>query len=145
MNAGDQAFQSRMADAVRRVGGVSAMAERTGLSRGVIHKYLNGESEPSRDRLVAIAKAADVNVGWLAAGCVEVSSSTAAAAPLNKEVLRSVIAFVEAWLKQNRRQMDPEKKAEIVMEFYGMAAEDIAAGRPPPDERRMSTFLRLVG
>jgi transcriptional regulator with XRE-family HTH domain len=53
---------------VELAGGIALMSRKCGLSRGVIHKYLKGESEPSRPRLVALARAAGVRVEWLATG-----------------------------------------------------------------------------
>lgn len=38
------------------------------MSGVMVGKYASGESEPSRDKLIALAKAADVNVLWLATG-----------------------------------------------------------------------------
>lgn len=42
-------------------------AERAGLSQSGLHKILHG-SEPTLETLIAVAKAAGVSVGWLAAG-----------------------------------------------------------------------------
>lgn len=45
-----------------------SFARRTGLSETVMRKYLSGESTPNVERLVSIASAAGVSVGWLTAG-----------------------------------------------------------------------------
>ncbi len=42
--------------------------ERTGVSPSAFRKWLRGDAEPSRERLVALAQAAGVSVGWLAGG-----------------------------------------------------------------------------
>jgi phage repressor protein C with HTH and peptisase S24 domain len=39
-----------------------------GVSPSAFRKWLRGEAEPSRERLVALAEAASVSVGWLARG-----------------------------------------------------------------------------
>jgi phage repressor protein C with HTH and peptisase S24 domain len=44
------------------------LAKATGVSPSAFRKWLKGEAEPSRERLVALAEAASVSVGWLARG-----------------------------------------------------------------------------
>jgi phage repressor protein C with HTH and peptisase S24 domain len=44
------------------------LAKATGVSPSAFRKWLKGVAEPSRDRLVALAEAAGVNVSWLAQG-----------------------------------------------------------------------------
>jgi len=61
-------LSARMDAASNRAGGPAKLAERAGLSPSVIRKYQRGESDPSRERLVAIAEAAGVNLLWLATG-----------------------------------------------------------------------------
>lgn len=73
-----RSFPERVSEAARLAGGVSVLAERTGLSRQVIGKYIRGESDPSRERLVLLADAAAVRVEWLAAGRGPVTGSETA-------------------------------------------------------------------
>jgi phage repressor protein C with HTH and peptisase S24 domain len=44
------------------------LARAVGVSPSAFRKWLRGEAEPSRERLVALADAASVNIGWLAKG-----------------------------------------------------------------------------
>ena len=44
------------------------LAKATGVSPSAFRKWLKGEAEPSRDRLVALASAAGVDLAWLAQG-----------------------------------------------------------------------------
>ena len=44
------------------------LAKATGVSPSAFRKWLKGEAEPSRDRLVALASAAGVELAWLAQG-----------------------------------------------------------------------------
>lgn len=48
-----------------------SVAAACGMSDTVLRKYLNGESTPNVERLVAIAKSLDVTVEWLATGNAE--------------------------------------------------------------------------
>jgi len=63
-----QGFQNRIERLCEIVGGPGELAQKSHLSRRVIDKYRNGASDPSRERLAALARAADVRVGWLATG-----------------------------------------------------------------------------
>jgi len=64
----DPAFAARIERLCEMVGGASALAQKSGLSRRVIDKYVAGGSDPSRQRLVSLADAAGVSVQWLATG-----------------------------------------------------------------------------
>jgi DNA-binding phage protein len=64
----DAGFVARVHQVVEMSGGISNLSRKSQLSRAVIHKYLNGESDPSRARLVALARAAEVDLEWLATG-----------------------------------------------------------------------------
>ena len=64
----DLKFMERIQMTVNSVGGQAAMAAATGLSKSVISKYVNGHSEPDRQRLIAIANAASVDLAWLTGG-----------------------------------------------------------------------------
>lgn len=61
-------FQLRLREIVRRAGGQQSLADRSGVAKRTIAKYVSGESEPSLGRLIALAEAADVSVEWLATG-----------------------------------------------------------------------------
>jgi len=66
----DTAFMDRLRQAIDRAtgGSVGAFAQLSGVPPSTIHKYLARGSEPGRMTLLRIANAAQVSVGWLAAG-----------------------------------------------------------------------------
>jgi len=64
----DISFAERMKVLVEKAGSAEKLASKAGMSSRVIGKYLNGESDPSRSRLVALANAAEVDLVWLAVG-----------------------------------------------------------------------------
>jgi phage repressor protein C with HTH and peptisase S24 domain len=65
----DQAgFAARLQHVVRQWPSADRLAKATGVSPSAFRKWLKGGAEPSRDRLVALAEAAGVNVAWLAQG-----------------------------------------------------------------------------
>lgn len=63
----DSDFAARVRLLVNRVGGSAELARRARLSRQMVDKYAAG-SEPSRESLLALARAGEVSLEWLAAG-----------------------------------------------------------------------------
>jgi phage repressor protein C with HTH and peptisase S24 domain len=65
----DQAgFVARLQLVVQQWPSADRLANATGVSPSAFRKWLKGVAEPGRDRLVALAEAAGVNVSWLAQG-----------------------------------------------------------------------------
>ncbi|MBA5955836.1 helix-turn-helix domain-containing protein [Pseudomonas lactis] len=69
-SAGYAGFPERLREIVEKQG-VRGLSLKSGLSEGVIRKYMNGESYPTLDRLDKLAKAANASLSWLAFGAVE--------------------------------------------------------------------------
>jgi phage repressor protein C with HTH and peptisase S24 domain len=63
----DEAFIERLHLIAERVGSVGALARRAGISHSGFSRYTAG-GEPSRKVLMALARAADVDLAWLATG-----------------------------------------------------------------------------
>ena len=96
--AGKGTFPDRVAEAARLAGGVVTLATRTGLTRQVIGKYMRGESDPSRERLVALADAAGVSVEWLAAGRGPMRvGGTPSAQPTHGDPKERFKAWLDGW------------------------------------------------
>lgn len=64
----EQCFSERVKAIVGLVGSAEKLARLAGMSARIIGKYLAGESDPTREKLVALANAAKVNIAWLADG-----------------------------------------------------------------------------
>ncbi len=64
----DLGFARRIESIIEDAGGPVEFARKTGFSRAVVDKYKNGISDPSRSRLVAMARVANVSLEWLATG-----------------------------------------------------------------------------
>jgi phage repressor protein C with HTH and peptisase S24 domain len=62
------AFVARLHAILRHWPSADRLARAMGVSPSAFRKWLKGEAEPSRERLVALADAASVPVGWLARG-----------------------------------------------------------------------------
>ena len=62
------AFVGRLQTILRHWPSADRLARAVGVSPSAFRKWLRGEAEPSRERLVALADAAGVGVAWLAKG-----------------------------------------------------------------------------
>ncbi|MEO0869591.1 MAG: LexA family transcriptional regulator [Cyanobacteria bacterium J06642_11] len=76
---------------------IRSFARECGFSDTVLRQYLNGNSEPTRPVLLAIARAADVSLEWLAAGQTASENSTDILA--KKYIYKETLAFEADWLK----------------------------------------------
>jgi SOS-response transcriptional repressor LexA len=75
---------------------IRGFARECGFSDTVLRQYLNGQSEPTRPALLAMARTANVSVEWLASGQVPTSDQALAASYIFKEPL----AFKASWLQE---------------------------------------------
>ena len=67
-SAGQAGFVARLQLVAAEWPSADRLAKATGVSASAFRKWLRGEAEPSRDRLVALATAAGVSLAWLAQG-----------------------------------------------------------------------------
>lgn len=63
-----EGFSERVMMLAQNVGGIMELAKRADLSHQVVRKYVRGVSDPSRQRLIALARAGNVRLEWLATG-----------------------------------------------------------------------------
>jgi phage repressor protein C with HTH and peptisase S24 domain len=64
----DPSLQLRLDQILKHFASVAALARVIGVSDNAIYKWLSGRGQPSVSNLVALAKAAEVSVEWLATG-----------------------------------------------------------------------------
>ncbi|MGG6296287.1 helix-turn-helix domain-containing protein [Leptolyngbya sp. AN02str] len=64
----DEGFVSRLKLLIAQFGSARAFARECSVSESAIRKWKDGISEPTRDKLIAMADAAGVSVEWLATG-----------------------------------------------------------------------------
>lgn len=140
----DHTFVRRMEQLVEMVGGRAQLAAKSGLSRSVIDKYLQGASEPSRPRLVALANAGPVSVAWLATG--EGSASKPGgkeglrpSVELDKWLFSRIIAGIRRTYKKTGAHLPPENEVELGLEIYYR----ISAFAKSQDEKRGALLMAL--
>src|SRR5580692_5838956 len=66
--ADKSAFVERLKTILQHWPSADRLARAMGVSPSAFRKWLKGEAEPSRERLVALADAAKVSIAWLAKG-----------------------------------------------------------------------------
>lgn len=131
------AFRERLQTCVVRTGGKpNNLAKASGIPLNTLLRYFNG-SEPSREKLVQIADAAKVPVGWLAAGdLVGVDKSLGDSVPSTvAEKQRYGDGYVQApWImgsirdtKGNRIIQYADKSAWLPFEFI---SDGVKGGNP---------------
>ena len=120
-------FAERMEIATVRAGGPSALARSSNVPLRSLAGYRRGQTEPDVSRLVAIAQASDVRVGWLAAGEGEMepgasrtSDATLPSSGPNSDLdfLRDVVQALEEALEIRGAALAPDKKGEAVVLLY---------------------------
>lgn len=112
-------FAERMTRAAQMAGNATKLAEATGISRRAIGDYLAGKAEPSRPRLVAIAKTAGVSLEWLATGDGNMHpNADVRIAPLNIELLEDAIVAVEDYVQDLKEGIDHSIKAGLILLLY---------------------------
>jgi phage repressor protein C with HTH and peptisase S24 domain len=65
---GNNGFRSRLNQLLQRFGSVAEAARAVGVSDNAIYKWLSGRGQPSVTNLVALARAGQVSLEWLATG-----------------------------------------------------------------------------
>jgi phage repressor protein C with HTH and peptisase S24 domain len=116
-----EGFPGRLREVVGQIGSIQKLADASGISSRTISDYLSGESEPSRERLVALAEAGQVSVGWLATGREPIRSLEEATEAVREGVAGSMGFVGEA------RSLYPAPQPEEGERFVYVARYDIEA------------------
>ena len=78
---------------------IRGFARDCGFSDTVLRQYLNGQSEPTRPALLAIARTANISVEWLATGQSEAAPNGSPQALAEKYIKKDPLAFETEWLR----------------------------------------------
>lgn len=125
-----------------------SFAKKCGMAESLIRKYLSGESLPGLDKLVTIADAADVRVGWLANNEGPKEKGASAEAPFysgegfgwDASLMTDIVEAVEEVLEELREKLIPSEKAKVITRMYEIYAEEGAK----PQKQEIRRQLRLV-
>ncbi len=111
------AFAARLKQAIGDVS-VRAFSLKSGVSESTLRAYLTGNSDPSRRALVAMARAADVSVGWLATGEEPVDQASEEEHAYRLKMMLDTIETVEENCIKKNMHMEPKEKALLIKRIY---------------------------
>jgi DNA-binding phage protein len=112
--ASDPALIARLHQLVARAGTIAALATRARVAEASVRHYLGGGEPPCR-AIVKLAQAANVSIGWLAAG----EEGARLRGTVDPDQLAISIKMVFRELKKQKRETDdPETIAAIVADTY---------------------------
>lgn len=135
------ALAQRIRQCAELAGSGDALAQKAAIPRRTLETYLSGAAEPKTLRLVAISRAADVNLEWLAAGEGPMRKGEGASiAALDRELMRLVVEEVEQLLADVNGHLEPEKKAELIVLIY----EEVREQEGKLDRARVLKLIKLA-
>ncbi|MDO6461987.1 helix-turn-helix transcriptional regulator [Granulosicoccaceae sp. 1_MG-2023] len=117
-------FAERLREAMRGRS-IREFASTAGMSAGTLHNYLNNESLPTLDKLIALSNTANVSLNWLATGRgpVERIDDNEDEKSLNIALLCAVLECLEHTLDEFQISMSAEKKSGVVASMYDLYSE----------------------
>lgn len=139
-----KAFMDRMERLCSIAGGPGELARKSGLSRRVIDKYRSGESDPSRERLIALAAAGPVSLSWLAAGDGDDAghaddATGARAQEIDKWLFSRVIDGIRRTYEKVGGRLQTVNEVELGLEMY----HRVAGIAETQEERRGALLMAL--
>lgn len=117
-------FAERLREAMRGRS-IREFASTAGMSAGTLHNYLNNESLPTLDKLIALSNTANVSLNWLATGRgpVERVDENEDEKSLNVALLSAVVECLECTLDEFGLSMSAEKKSGVITSIYDLYSE----------------------
>lgn len=115
-----------------------SFALQCGLSPTVMHQYLSGKSEPTRQALIAMANTAEVNPGWLLTGDGPMKKLKGSVL-IDQVLYDGVIVAVEEYLTEEGLSLPSAKKIETYHFLYDLFKDTTGINK----EQLVKT-LRLV-
>ncbi|PTU03797.1 c repressor [Pseudomonas sp. HMWF031] len=128
----------RIRECASIVGNGDELARKASIPRSTLESYMTGDSEPKASRLVAIAKSAQVDIGWLASG--EGSKHPDAALESTQEELYDYVPLYDAHISQGHGAWSEGARILTMLAFTkyslrkkGLLTEHLAAVRVAGD------------
>jgi transcriptional regulator with XRE-family HTH domain len=116
INNNDLLFKERIKKIIALVGSAEKIAYISGMSARVIGQYLSGKTDPTRRKLIAMAKAAGVNVEWLATG--EGPMIAGERERFNLKLLSLIIESLDDYQASEEVNFTADEKADIINYTY---------------------------
>jgi len=117
---------------------IREFASSASMSAGTLHNYLNDESLPTLDKLIALANTGNVSINWLATGRGPMhkshfdaavsggavpSAQTGNGGNLNPTLLVAVLECLDLTIDRLKIPMSAVKKAGVAVSIYDLYSE----------------------
>lgn len=111
---------TRLTACVERTGGKRAMATAALISEAQLFRYLNGESDIPSDRLLAMAKASQVDPGWLLTGHGDIAGTVDkdTRPSFRSDLMVQVVQLFEELLVEFDKPFSPRQRARAIAFLY---------------------------
>ena len=134
-----QGFSQRLREAMQGRS-IREFASSASMSAGTLHNYLNDESLPTLDKLIALANTSDVSLNWLATGRgprqrsltndefgggggFTSSSSGERSQSVNVTLLTAVLECLELTEERLQKNLTAQKKSTVAVSIYDLVSE----------------------
>lgn len=129
---------------------VLSFANRCGIGESTLRNYLGG-ADPSCQRVIAMARAANVNIAWLATGegpkkgaVIPLQANFPAPSQppplLNIELLTAAVEGVQEGLRRINRTVPPDKHAQLIVASYELLID----GQGNVSKNNVINFIRAA-
>lgn len=107
------------------------MSQKTGIPRSTLETYLTGKAEPKISRLVAIAQAAEISIGWLATGDGGEQGEMTGGdkVTLNCELNALIVDGIVSVYRQSGCDLDPPELGRKAAQIYSTLINAYDASR----------------
>lgn len=134
-------FKERLGAILAKEKSLNDFAKRCEITGSLIRNYLYGKSLPGLDKLVIMAKVAQVEIKWLATGEGPMKPGEVAEVqqtPVDEKLLETALEVSEELLESLGKRGTPKQRTQLILALYDLAMEreDHTIDRP--------TALRLV-
>lgn len=114
------------------------IAKKLEIAPSTYQYYERGERQPNADFLINLIVSFGVNSAWLLLGEGNMNSAGMKYLDLDLSLLKEVIVGVEEELKEKKRMLTPEKKAEVIALVYEFQMKE----EKPKKGTELKTFIR---
>jgi hypothetical protein len=145
---------------IAQEGSASALARRCGCSEGAVRSWRDGQSDLSRTRCIALARALGISLMWLVAGegpmePAKEEASQGAAAPrdagvpavparasgIDPQRLAATLRLLQSYVCMVGGSLNPTERADVVAELYQLLGD---FGNPQVVDQIIAFHARLA-
>ena len=141
---------TRISEISSLIGGKRELAKAANLSESQLHRIVAGESQVKLEPIVAMARAANVSISWLATGegSMRLGDQTTKGEEeiktrIDQELLTACLEILDEVSRELRVTYEPAKKARMIALIYELQSlEDDEHKRP--DKAKVLTLINFA-